>query len=375
MGRSKLVARRRQQGLSQEGLAQALTALRTDGDRRPVATTTVAAWEKGASTPRPWWRRPLAQALDVTLDELDELLVTDSSAPTSTTTPPATASLRADVQHVVELSDRYGADDVLPLALRLTKTGGQHNIDTEMLAAIAEASEVAGWVAFDAGQPELARRLDHEAITVARLAGDRQLEIFTLSNLAMLDVTHGRPAEALAIANHVLADHPGGNVAAMFRLREARAHALAGDRPAALRALARAEASIGDDGPWWAYWVTTSELEWHRGATYGDLGDWPAAADAFLVSLEQSASDGRRRSIANTQAALADAQQRAGDLAGLEVSLGQLIGYSDVTSGRNTAVLRDLVARLRRSPAPSTVSDAADQLARLITSPAGHRFG
>ncbi len=47
-------------GLSQERLAQ----------RLHVDRTTVGRWEQGTSTPQPWHRRPLANALRVTLDAL-----------------------------------------------------------------------------------------------------------------------------------------------------------------------------------------------------------------------------------------------------------------------------------------------------------------
>ncbi|HSK98222.1 MAG TPA: helix-turn-helix transcriptional regulator, partial [Euzebyales bacterium] len=49
-----------------------------------VALSSVKRWEGGRTTPQPPLRRRLANALDITLDELEELLTHDDAA-----TPPA----------------------------------------------------------------------------------------------------------------------------------------------------------------------------------------------------------------------------------------------------------------------------------------------
>ena len=51
-------------GLTQEALAEELD----------VAVSTVARWEQGATAPRAWQRRRLAEVLGVSLDDLNELL-------------------------------------------------------------------------------------------------------------------------------------------------------------------------------------------------------------------------------------------------------------------------------------------------------------
>jgi transcriptional regulator with XRE-family HTH domain len=62
--RERLAARRKVLGLSQEDLAEALG----------VHVQSVAAWEQGRSTPRPWYRKLLAEALGVDMEELKHLL-------------------------------------------------------------------------------------------------------------------------------------------------------------------------------------------------------------------------------------------------------------------------------------------------------------
>ncbi len=70
-GQDKLAARRRAVGHTQESLAEVLD----------VAVSTVARWEQGAGCPLPALRRPLAEALSVSLEDLDRLLSGETTAP------------------------------------------------------------------------------------------------------------------------------------------------------------------------------------------------------------------------------------------------------------------------------------------------------
>lgn len=70
IGRHRLAARRIAVGLTQEGLAE----------RLDVAVSTVARWEQGATAPRAWQRGRLAEVLEVSLTELDELLAPDPAS-------------------------------------------------------------------------------------------------------------------------------------------------------------------------------------------------------------------------------------------------------------------------------------------------------
>ncbi|TQM78196.1 DNA-binding XRE family transcriptional regulator [Saccharothrix saharensis] len=62
--RGKLQERRTKRGFTQEGLAALLH----------VSPRTIRGWEAGTSAPYPEYRQPLADALDVTLDQLEQLL-------------------------------------------------------------------------------------------------------------------------------------------------------------------------------------------------------------------------------------------------------------------------------------------------------------
>ena len=62
--RDGLIARRKAFGYSQEGLAESLR----------VDRSTIGRWESGETVPQPWIRPKLAKVLEVSLDELNDLL-------------------------------------------------------------------------------------------------------------------------------------------------------------------------------------------------------------------------------------------------------------------------------------------------------------
>lgn len=68
--RIRLAQRRRMAGYTQDSLAAHVD----------VALSSVKRWEGGRTTPQPALRRRLANALDITLDELEELLTNDDDA-------------------------------------------------------------------------------------------------------------------------------------------------------------------------------------------------------------------------------------------------------------------------------------------------------
>jgi transcriptional regulator with XRE-family HTH domain len=73
--RTRLARRRRMAGYTQDSLAEHVD----------VALSSVKRWEGGRSTPQPSLRRRLANALDITLDELEELLTNDDNVHTTGT--------------------------------------------------------------------------------------------------------------------------------------------------------------------------------------------------------------------------------------------------------------------------------------------------
>lgn len=81
--RTQLIERRKTLGLSQESLAETIGA----------ETSTVARWERGETTPQPWHRPRLAEALKIAVEDVGGLL--ENEAPER----PADERLRFVVQH------------------------------------------------------------------------------------------------------------------------------------------------------------------------------------------------------------------------------------------------------------------------------------
>ncbi|MFF5260175.1 multiprotein-bridging factor 1 family protein [Actinomadura viridis] len=94
--RSRLAKRRRTRAFSQESLAAELNADRS----------TVARWERGQCDPQPYHRAKLCGLLQVTPDELDELLMCDPVPGQAETSPgPAGALQGRAIDHAVVTSE------------------------------------------------------------------------------------------------------------------------------------------------------------------------------------------------------------------------------------------------------------------------------
>ncbi|NES17268.1 MULTISPECIES: helix-turn-helix transcriptional regulator, partial [Micromonospora] len=68
--RHRLCQRRKALGYSQERLAELLS----------VERSTVVRWENAETDPQPWHRTRIAAALEVTLEQLDDMLIDVSVA-------------------------------------------------------------------------------------------------------------------------------------------------------------------------------------------------------------------------------------------------------------------------------------------------------
>ncbi|HEY8524244.1 MAG TPA: helix-turn-helix transcriptional regulator [Acidimicrobiales bacterium] len=391
--REALAARRKAVGLTQESLAEALR----------VERSTVARWEQGTASPRPWYRRKLADALDVTPDELTRLLepasttsatpeqteywhgdVGDSHRPTSVASASYVESVRANARRLIELDTSYGGDDLARLAARAFRSAYERlasglyvpGVERDLQAAIGELGQVAAWIAYDSDKQQLSRQLTNEALLHSRMAGDRRMELCELGQLAMQAVHLGRPAEALRIADEVIdSDPPSPRIDAVFRIRRARALAQMGDRSRSLREHDRAAAILGAGvtaaDPDWTWWVDDAELAWHRAMSLASLDGWSAAVDLFQTAHDLR-SPAAQRARYNDRAHLLEAQLAVGAWHDAEASLADILASTgDVRSSRTTALLRRIGRQLARADsAPSTVADSVHELLLTLDAPA-----
>jgi transcriptional regulator with XRE-family HTH domain len=205
--RHALAQRRTTVGLSQERLAEAVG----------VDRSTVVRWERAKTAPQPWHRPKLAAALRISVEELAELL---APVPVRALAPrPASATAAGDI--AAECGDDLDAVRWFRLADR--QVGGAHlyarltgylrhavaprmfgqTLDhdgTRVFAAAASLTEMAGWMAHDAGHDQLARQHFQQASSLAVAGRDDQLAAHVFGSLSHLALHLRRPKDAIVYA-------------------------------------------------------------------------------------------------------------------------------------------------------------------------------
>ena len=218
-------------------------------------------------------------------------------------------------------------------------------------SAAGELAEVVGWLAYDAAQHELCRRMNQESLYFTRLSGDKAVELLTLQNSSMHAASQGHPREALQIVSSVL-DGPyrlSPRLKALFLTRKARALAQGGDG-SALGMLPEIRSlfldGVSDADPAWAWWVDERELAWHEAMIQRDLGLSGQAIGHFERSVTATPADEIRSQYLH-RAYLLQAQVDIGAWDAAEQTIGQLIPLSrEVASTRTVVLLRDVPRQL-----------------------------
>ncbi|MEU6127123.1 hypothetical protein, partial [Streptomyces sp. NPDC047123] len=199
--------------------------------------------------------------------------------------------------------------------------------DGERLAALAELSEVAGWILFDAGRHRRAHRANARALSLAELCGDRWTARLTLLNHSMLQAHVDRPRAALAAASRVPGPRPlPARVGTLVLIRQAHAVAMLGGSSAATDLLAQARSRFLDGvsrtDPAWAWWIDETELLGHQGWVLARLRHWGHAVPLLHRAATATAGPAYRGLFAaHLLAAYAgagawrDAEQLVGELA------------------------------------------------------------
>jgi hypothetical protein len=205
---------------------------------------------------------------------------------------------------------------------------------------------------------------------LSRQVGDRDMELFELTHLAMQSVHLHRPAEALRITSDLLdGGRLASRVAAVLEIRRGRALAQLGDEGRAMAALGRARATVADGigarDPYWTWWVSDAEVTWHLGMARAELGDWGGAVPLFHESVTRRAA--YRRARYNDLAHLLNALVHVGEWQEAESAMAEAAALlAEVGSTRTTNLLHRITTRVAHAGAPSTVSDLADDLSRAL---------
>jgi DNA-binding XRE family transcriptional regulator len=219
-GRPALARRRKAIGHTQESLAHELG----------IDRSTIVRWEAGTTEPRPWQRPRIAKILGISADRLDAILsntptaVDSRPAATVVTSPPpqpptAVICHSGDtaVMHAFRTADKrigggqlyrtvvnYLHTEVAPqLFGASTDTSGRH-----LFSSAAAFTEMAGWMAHDAGRDTQAGQHFHRSLDFATIGGDQQLTAHILGSMAHLAHHEHEPAAAIELARrgtHILA--------------------------------------------------------------------------------------------------------------------------------------------------------------------------
>ncbi|WP_433264703.1 helix-turn-helix domain-containing protein [Actinosynnema sp. CS-041913] len=279
--------------------------------------------------------------------------------------------LRDEIRTFVRLDQQYGGDAASPVILqaykqmrhRVSTSEIRDNLRRDVYSALSEVAEVAGWSLYDSKQMDtLTGRINHESLSFARLAGDRNMELFVLQNMAMHAETLRRPQESINIAHAVIeGNRLSPRLEVLFRLRLAYSYGLLRAESRSTDELKRAavlfEDGVRDDDPHWAWWINSGQFSWFEGAVRLKLGKTTESVDYFESSANES-PEPRMSFIYKLWAIYGYAVN--GSWASAEQALQSLIGdvgvfHSRMATTRLAAAL-DLISK---GNAPSSLKDLA----------------
>jgi hypothetical protein len=367
--------------------------------------------------PLPSLRRPLAEALAVSLDELDGLVtgadfasadawahtgceeedptnrrdalklglafVADAVVPGETVPRLGAADverLRAAVRALYALGAQHGGGGVFGRAVgqlrevrRLLGTTRYSSTTGRRLQVVAgELTEEAGLLAFDAGRQGTARRLFTEALALAELAESAQLKTLVLASMTIHAAEYGDARESADLAEAAQrAARPVATpkLSSLLAGREALASARRGDGARCGAALASAERLLDegddpDDPDWVAFWEPAN-LHETAARAHLLLGDPGRAAQAARTALD-GAHPGRMRNESLSLASLAQALVAGGDVEEAVAVTSEAVGrVGTISSERVRDRLRALRAPLEAHAAVPGVRECVDRLALL----------
>ncbi len=258
---------------------------------------------------------------------------------------------------------------------RLGSGNYDRKYERDIQSAAAELAEVAGWTLYDAEKHDAARRLNQEALFLAQLSGDRSIELLILQNMAMHSGWLGRHREELAIARSVIeGSRLSPRVEAIFRVREAKGLAGAGDHTGAARSFDHARSLLGDgvhDGdPSWSWWISANEIDGHHGSALQEACQFGDGIQFLQRALWQTS--GARwvgyRSISAARLldcflsvnAWRDAE---------ELACSIVASVDDIGSARTVTLLRTAIRRAQMADkTPSGVRDVLEHLGSAMAS-------
>ncbi len=373
---------RRAAGMSQRELADVLCQL---SGTQSVTRSEVSRYERGTRLPEIWLPF-IAEALHTPLPGLQRAAATarwpepqpepapgiaDFLPDDGALTAPAAGGRRLGATTVREVMHRvhalrladdvmYGRDLLAPATRELKRvmqlyrdSSVTDEIGRNLLTAIGELAQIAGWIASDAGQTRQAEQIYRVGMSAAHSAGDATLAGNILGSLAYQVANVGDPAEAVTMAQAALDDageQAPPRARALYFDRLAWAHAQAGQAQPAMRALGEAGQSLAhnanEEDPAYLYWVNADELRIMEARVFTELHR-PLRAVPLLTDVLGQYAATHTRELALYRSwlavALADANEPEESAAEAErvISLSADTA-SDRTAERTRVILRRL---------------------------------
>lgn len=382
--RQQFSQRRKAVGFSQESLAEWLG----------IDRSTVARWELGETEPLPWIRPKLARAIQVSIDQLDDLL-TDAEGPEA----PPDERIRYALEHprgvdlvaVAHLRERLEDLDMrydsAPSTSLLAEAGQQlgqvsflrahaaaGRARRELLSIEADAATLMGQLVWDASHRRdhaTARAYLGQAVEAAQQLRDPNAEGLALlraSYVALYGDKDPQTGFALAMRTAEATKNTSHVLAGLAVLHAGEAHAMLSQRRDCEQALIQAESHFGQIG------TADAAIDLFSPAQYGRLAgschlflDEPERAQPILEQTAAALQD-RSKSQAIVLGNLALARIRQEKLDEAAAALHSAIDVVEMTwGGGGLNIVFDAGRELRPWRHVPVVQDVYDRLLALMS--------
>ncbi|WP_031011599.1 hypothetical protein [Streptomyces sp. NRRL F-5727] len=297
------------------------------------------------------------------------------------------AKLREAAEDARKWDSKYGGGDwrssMVPECLRVDAAPlllGSYSdeVGRALFGATAELTRLAGWMAFDTGQQEAAQRYYIQALRLARAAADVPLGGYVLASMSLQAIYRGFADEGVDLAQAALERNRGlatARTMSFFRLVEARAHAKAGDGPAAAGALKSAEGWLersreGDADPTWLGFYSYDRFCADAAECYRDLR-MPREVRRFTEQALSRPTEEFVRSHGLRLVVSAVAELESGNLdAACAAGTRAVEVAGRISSARTTEYVRDLLHRLEPYGDEPRVMELRERARPLLVAPA-----
>lgn len=320
-------------------IAIAARQRRVEGDaRRGTGADFVAEWPESLDAMTALWRHDAgrrrflqdaayrASAFAIPARHWLDAAV-DDAMPVAADQPVSVEAVRAATGMFRRLDNLYGGGQIRPALVRflnaevapLLHDGPPERLGRELVGAVAEAIQLAGWLAYDMCEHGLAQRYLVQALQLAARAQDRPLGAEILAAMSHQAIFLGDNHTAIDLAQAAHRTAARANVAALTAeasVMQAHGYAQLGDEHTSMRALTDAEAGFdradraGD--PQWLSYFDEAYLAAISGHCFRALGHHRQAERFARRSLDMSS--GYQRGRLFNQLLLGRAHALAGQL-------------------------------------------------------------